>query len=77
MLKLLSEVKVLSREFGLEINENGTKIVIIAKQNKNDYIQHVHLQMIDKYTYSSYFGTFIISRGNCTEEIRKPITIAL
>lgn len=76
MLELLQKTEEVSREYGLQINVNKTKLMIVDRVNE-DQRQPAQPVKISNFEVENfvYMGSMLHRRGSCEFEIRQRIGI--
>lgn len=75
MLELLQRLEEVSREYGLKINANKTKVMIVDRLNENQRqpAKIDNFEVVEKFVY---LGSMLHRTGSCEFEIRRRIEIA-
>ena len=78
--RMLNEMNVKSKEYGLNINIRKTKCMVVSKENTNEKNVEISLKLDEKVVEQKrsfpYLGSTISDDGRCEIEIRKRIGMA-
>ena len=70
--RILNRVKEIGKEFGINMNVNKTKTMVVSKKDVIPQAQmHIHGQLIEQVLRFTYLGQLITEEGKCEEEIKR------
>lgn len=74
MEELLLKMEQVSLEFGLKINRNKTKVMIVDRANNNspEVTKIANCEVVHSYVY---LGTLISNNGGCIDEVKRRMAI--